>query len=327
MKSKSITPPLASVGIDLGSNSFRLLIARETDSGILPLHKELVTVRLGEGLLKTGRISDAALERASAALAFFKNKLSEYNISTIRACGTMALRKAVNSSEFLLPATELLGTHIAVISGREEALLSFSGSLLSLDRSKITGPLLYADVGGGSTEIVISPSSQSTPQTCSIEAGAVVLTESFLKTDPPESKQITEASAFIRKSMTPVFNIQSRQSFGRQNFIGSGGTATALAALALKLQIYDEKKVQGFILTKATLHSIIGEISRLSACELNQIPCLDQKRGEIILAGGLIYRDLLEMAGCGEMTVSDAGLLEGILLSGLSARGKPVRKP
>ena len=162
--------------IDLGSNSFRLLIARVNHGHINVLLNRLETVRLGKGLSASGEIPPEAIKRGLAVLASFKHDIARHNVKTCRCCGTQALRQASNSPVFLDRATALLGMQIEVIDGHEEALLSCQGVLAGLDQN-IRPPLLMIDVGGGSTEIAYLETPSAPPQTTSVPLGAVICSE------------------------------------------------------------------------------------------------------------------------------------------------------
>ena len=304
-----MTKPAVYGAIDLGTNSFRLLIAALSPAGTLQalLAKELVTVRLGQGMETSGQLSPAAMERGRKALARFALLLAAHQPKRLRVCGTHALRTATNSATFLHDAAAILGQVIETISGEEEAALALAGASHCFAPS---AALVLADVGGGSSELVWQGGSMSVP------LGAVTLTERFL---PSGSAPDSSTLDTLRATIAEVLLAKRQASSGRPPanciLVGSGGTATALAALDLGLAVYDENRVQGHRLALPRLRELIGELARLDAMHRNQLPGLDQGRGEIILAGALIYEQLLMLLGHERFTVSDAGLLEGILLS------------
>ena len=294
-------------GIDFGSNSFRLLIAARQRGKLVILVKELATVRLGRGMSETKILDAGAIRRGLDVVRQYREMMDRFLPGAVRACGTQALRAAANSAEFLRPAAEILGVEIEVISGEQEARLSLAGVLASFpDRFD---SFLVADVGGGSTEIIFS--GQDRLQINSLPLGAVSLTESFLRRDPPGSGGLGEARRVVRESLLPVAPRDGRI----PRLIGSGGTATALAALSLELREYDAERIQGFELKKRELNRLQTMLGRLSADQRNQLPGLDQGRGEIIVAGALIYDELLNFFQARRLWISDGGLLEGIVLS------------
>ncbi|MCK4838489.1 MAG: hypothetical protein KAS94_06765, partial [Desulfobulbaceae bacterium] len=163
--------------IDLGSNTFRLLIARIQGNVPAVLLKRNVTVKLGRGLSAASGLGADTMTAALAALAGFKEDLERYKVDRCRCCGTEALRKAVNANPFLDSAAAVLGTEIEVISGREEALLSCRGALAAMAETAISFPLLIIDVGGGSTELIYLDEPSAAPLAISLPAGAVLFTE------------------------------------------------------------------------------------------------------------------------------------------------------
>lgn len=301
-------------GIDLGSNSFRLLIAEVGEKCFSPLVKELITVRLGEDLSSTGRLSSAAMERGRNALGIFAEFLNRYRPNTCRVCGTHALRDATNSELFVQDARVILGKDISILTGAEEATLSFQG-VMFFQGGRLGLPCLVADVGGGSSEFVFAESPNQEPAIASIPLGAVSLTEKTTKKYGNELTELQKHSrALLESQLTKFF---SRQVSRKTSLIGTGGTGTALAALDLGLGCYDALTVQNHMLSSSRLRSLIEKLSDLPPAERSALPGLDNKRGEIILAGAVIYQELLSFFGLDSFVVSDAGLLEGILLSGM----------
>lgn len=310
---------MIAAGIDIGSNSFRLLINELEKMRPGPvLAKELYSVRLGQGLAPNGVMSPAAMEKGLAALASFKKKIAQFNPETCRACGTEALRQASNRDIFLKQACEILGMPIDIISGSEEAALALNG-MLAFMREPLTDSLLLADVGGGSTELVFLPNAENTKtyRSVSLPVGAVNLTEKFLNRQPQNARSEQDTQKHITDILrTALRELNIPDNNPAPQIIGSGGTATALAALDLELTSYDEERVQGHSLPANALENIRQRLAKIPVAKRNLLPGLDQGRGEIILAGIMIYQTLLELAGTPGMLVSDAGLLEGIMLSG-----------
>lgn len=300
-----MTKPAIHAAIDLGSNSFRLLIAAlQTNGTIQTLAKELITVRLGQDLHATGNLSPEAMDRGLAALTLFAEHLAVHQPCCLRICATHALRVAANRAEFLTAAARLLGQPVEVIDGHAEAALALAGVRQAVSRDT---PLMVADVGGGSSEVIWENG------VISLTIGAVNLTERFLAPEqPPSPAALAKVRAAIADTTSGI-NLPALPPSAI--LAGSGGTATALAALDLRLTAYDEAKVQGHCLSLARLRELIDQLAHLDATGRNQLPGLDQGRGEILLAGALIYEHLLTKLGAATLTVSDAGLLEGILLS------------
>ena len=294
-------------GIDLGSNSFRLLIVTRSQGKLVVLAKELATVRLGRGMGETKILAAGVIQRGLDVVRQYRAIMDRFVPGEVRACGTHALRAAANSAEFLRPASEILGVEIEVISGEQEARLSLAGVLSSF-RTRV-GSFLVADVGGGSTEIIFS--GEDRLQINSLPLGAVSLTESLLRRDPLGPGDLREARRLIREILLPVLPRGGLI----PHLVGSGGTATALAALSLELPEYDAERIQGFELKKKELDRLQTMLASLSTDQRNDLPGLDHGRGGIIVAGALIYNELLDLLHADQIWVSDGGLLEGIVLS------------
>ena len=297
-------------GIDIGTNSFRLLVAEVREGHLHPMAQDLVTVRLGEGLGLSGLLAPAAMLRAEAALARFSEKMAAYPLHSVRACATHAVRKATNREEFLQRATALTGISLEVLSGEEEARLALLGVLSALPEDLRRYPMLLVDVGGGSTELILQATAGSEPRATSLPLGAVGLSEEF----GADREAMREK---IRATLVPALrNIFEGDMLGQSSLlVASGGTATSLAALALGLNRYDGQRVQNYQLSQATLHRLVIWLAALSPTERSALPGLADGRGEIIVAGAVLLQELQQELAS-PMLVSDAGLLEGILLSG-----------
>ena len=297
-------------GMDIGTNSFRLLVAEVADGRLHPLAQELVTVRLGEGLGATGLLAPAAMLRAEAALTRFAGKMASYPVQRVRACATHAVRNASNSRDFLRRAEARTGLSIEVLSGEEEARLALLGMLSALPEKQRRYPLLLADVGGGSSELILQTTAGSAPRVISLPLGAVGLSEEF-------GADRASMGEKIRTIVTPALRNLADGAFLGQDLslVASGGTATCLAALALGLDRYDARQVQNYILSQAALNRLAARLAGLSPEERHALPGLADGRGGIIVAGAMILQEL-QQALASPVLVSDAGLLEGILLSG-----------
>jgi exopolyphosphatase/guanosine-5'-triphosphate,3'-diphosphate pyrophosphatase len=302
-------------GIDLGSNTFRLLVADCYTKKLDVQAKKLVTVGLGRGLKENGLLQHDAMQTGFAVLHNFRKILDQYQPKAIRVCGTEALRQAQNSRFFLKKAEEILQHPVNIITGEEEARLSLAGAL-SGQRQFFSFPLLLADVGGGSTEMVFAGSPAGNMQIASIPLGVVWLTERFIaKTrdnfDSLDNLLSENLNAFLEQ-LKPLTKNEP------VCIIGSGGTATSMAALQLGLSSYNESLVHGHVLQHTAIEKLWGELIALPAVKRNELPCLGEGRGEILPAGIRIFLILLKLLCQDRMRVSDTGLLEGILLSSIT---------
>jgi len=298
--------------IDLGSNSFRLLVAAYSSGTMKVLEKKLVTVRLGQELGQNNRLHQHAMERGLEVLRSFRKILDMHRVQSIRICGTEALRQAANSQAFLQAAKKILQCEIEIISGMEEARLSLAG-VLSGGIDLLGGPILLADVGGGSTELIHSSTLIDPPRAVTIGLGAVNLTEKFL-VEP--FYDIAAMDMLLTEKISDILKeLNISEEYQPVNIIGSGGTATSLAALDLGLNSYEESLVQGHIVHKRDMEQLWQRLISLPASERNRLFCLGEGRGEILPAGLRIYQTLLKLLQHDRIRVSDTGLLEGILLS------------
>mgnify|MGYP001232366713 CR=1 FL=1 len=297
-------------GVDIGSNSFRLLVAEVEAGRLRPLFHDLVTVRLGEGLGATGLLSPAAMLRAEAALSRFAEKIAAYPVRTVRVCATHAVRAAANQDEFLQRAERRLGVRVEVLSGEDEARLALLGAFTALPEEQRRYPLFLVDVGGGSTEIILQANAGSEPRVISLPLGAVGLTEEF-------GTDLAAMREKIQTTLAPALQRIVGGDVAGQSalLVASGGTATTLAALDLKQDRYDARQVQNYSLSQAALHRLVADLAVFSPAERKALPTLADGRGEIIVAGAVLLQELQQELAC-PVLVSDAGLLEGILLSG-----------
>ncbi len=307
--------------VDLGSNTFRLLIGTVVNGRVHPLVRELMPVRLGESLATTGAIGEAALARAREALAAMAHTLRRHDVATVRACGTAALRMATNRDRFLAEAATILGQAVEVIDGHEEARLSCAGALAAMSTLP-AGPLWLADVGGGSSELIrLTPEvSKPLPRITAVHSlplGAVSLSETFLRAPLTTAAELADLAARVDTALAPVLAGESPAAA----LVAIGGTATALAALDCGLTAYEPSRIQDYRLSSGRLDELLDRLAGLTAAERNRLPGLGQGRGEIVIGGLVVLRRLLARLAFEALTVSDGGLPEGILLAGAPPGG------
>ena len=300
-------------GIDLGSNTFRLLIANCKAGSMAELAKKMATVRLGQGLTDSGLLQENAMQKGLDVLRTFRETLNRYQPQYLRVCGTAALRQAGNSGLFLQEAEDILQQTIDIIDGDEEARLSLAGASAGFS-NPLSGPLLLVDVGGSSTELVFSETSRGETRVVSVLLGAVGLTERFIAA---KDDYLDRLDSLLAEALADALE---KLQLGKQQpllVIGCGGTATSMAALDLGLPAYNATLVHGFVLQRTSMEKLWNRLIVLPAAERNGLPCLGDGRGEILPAGIRIYLVLLKLLRQDKFQVSDTGLLEGILLSSL----------
>ena len=308
----TITQHIAA-SIDLGSNTFRLLVAIYSAGNLKVLEKKLVTVRLGQGLEKK-LLPQHIMEKGFEVLRDFGKTLDHYHPDSIRICGTEALRLAGNSLIFLQKAEKILGHDIDIITGKEEAHLSLTGALASYIKP-ISGSFLLVDVGGGSTELILADSITGKTKIESMGLGVIGLTKKFIEQPQPD---IAALDVMLVKTISKGLDTLQFTRKGKEiTIMGCGGTATSMAALDLGLTSYDESLVHGYILQRDRVEELWSKLIELTPDKRNEIPCLGEGRGEILPAGIRIYLVIMQLMQKDRMSVSDTGLLEGILLSTL----------
>ena len=316
--------PAHFAALDLGTNNCRLLIAAPTPRGFRIVDAYSRIVRLGEGLSQSGRLSDAAMERALAALKICADKVRRYEPVRLRAIATQACRSAENGLEFLARVEERTGIALNIISPREEAQLSVAGCSNLID--PLADAALVLDVGGGSTELAWldlrdRPPGRGVPPIAawlSIPIGVVTLAERF-----PEGEAADEAwfRAMVEAIRGPIASFAAADPLralfdaGRSHLIGTSGAITSLAGLHLGLPRYDRSKVDGLWMTRGDCEAVRSRLSVLTARERATQPCIGPDRADLVLAGAAILEAVQEVWPCERVRVADRGLREGVLLS------------
>jgi exopolyphosphatase/guanosine-5'-triphosphate,3'-diphosphate pyrophosphatase len=305
-------------GIDLGSNTFRLLVADCALGGFRVLVKEMAPVRLGRGLAGNGQLHEKAMEQGLDVLRTFRETLTSYRPQSIRICGTEALRQAKNSEIFLRQASEILQHPIEILPPEAEGRLSLAGAMTGYPAT-LSGPLLLVDVGGGSTELIFAEHPTAETRIASLGLGVVGLTEKFFSGSQPDLAHLdSHLNEILHVALENLAELPGEPPV---LLSGCGGTATSMAALDLNLASYDPSLVHGHVLQNKAVEKLWHQLIRLPPAERNELPCLGQGRGEILPAGIRIYHVLLKLLQQDGLRVSDTGLLEGILLSSLDLAG------
>ncbi|AEH44032.1 Ppx/GppA phosphatase [Thermodesulfatator indicus DSM 15286] len=298
----------ALASIDLGTQTFRLLIGKASEGDFKILLKERFNVRLGEKLTKEGRISEKAHERGIKALKKIRLLLDKAEVKEVFAAGTEVFRKAQNADYFLEQAQKILGTPVKILSPEEEALYTAKGVLFSLKPE--SSPVLIIDVGGGSTEYILCHHEKPI-KIGSLKLGAVTLKEKFFPSDDiPTSKEMEEAKNEITNFLEEIKYLSPAP----HSLIATGGTATCLAALAQGLERYSPAKVHGYFLKTEKLKELVQKLASLSSSEIKFLKGMEEGREDIILPGALIYSALADILNSKGFLISETGILEGLLL-------------
>ncbi|MDN5332193.1 MAG: exopolyphosphatase / guanosine-5-triphosphate,3-diphosphate pyrophosphatase [Tepidanaerobacteraceae bacterium] len=296
--------------IDLGSNSVRLLVAEMEGRKINPIFKDLVTTRLGENVAKNGILGQESVENTMSAVMGFKNKAMAFGCQRIIAFATSAVREAKNGGEFLEKLRQRTGLEVRLLSGQEEARLSFIGAKELL---KVEGQALVIDIGGGSTELALGEREIKLEE--SLPMGAVRWTRQFLKSDPPKNEEIAALQLEARKLLSGFKKSFESMKAERVTAIGVGGTFTTLSAIFHELEEYHWSKVHGSILEFEAVEEMTKNLCSLDLSERKKIPGLLPERADIIAAGALIALEIMRFLGLKSIVVSEADLMEGILLT------------
>ncbi len=300
--------PLAA--IDIGTNTTRLLIGKIKRNGIERIYSERIVTRLGEGISGRGLITKRAIKRGIEALRKFSGVISRHDVLRTLVVATSALRDAENRDEFLKKAKDAARFDIKIISGEKEARITSSGML-----SGITPPVsaLMADIGGGSTELIFVR--RKKPELVqSLNLGVVYLAEKYMKHDPLLKTDLNRMDNEISLRIMPAAGVFKKLFSGDTVFIGTAGTVTALSAIAQRLKRFDHGRIHNSRMTLKKIKDIFLKISSITAEERVKYHPFDPSRLDIIVPGTLILLKLMETFGFNEITISDYGLKEGILL-------------
>jgi len=297
--------------IDVGSNTLRLLVAQAGGGDLQPLRYDRVITRLGSGVKKTGRLDDSASASSIAALSDFSREISSSGSEKTRAVGTSALRDAENAGDFISRVRAATGIGIEVITGEEEARLTALGVLSSIGQPE---SFMIADIGGGSTEIIYSQDGGLSPGHISEPIGAVNLLEAHLKSDPPSDDEILALKEHCQTAMKSIRSRMAGVSRVGAELFGTAGTASTLAAIDLGLEGYDAAKIHGHTISLDRLREMLEMLRKLPLEERARVRGLEPQRADLIIPGVTLTISLMETFGFLTITISDKGLLEGIVL-------------
>ncbi len=313
--------------LDLGTNNCRLLIARPSGDGdgftVIDAFSRIV--RLGEGMSKTGKLSDAAIDRAVEALSICADKLRRRHVSIARSVATEACRRAANGRHFVRRVREETGIALDIISPEEEARLAVLGCHVLLEAGE--GPALVVDIGGGSTELVLIEPGDEEPEIISWYSapwGVVSLAEREFndltsledRLDTYQRMRNRVAASFADFAATlPTIGYQPR-------LLGTSGTVTTLASVHLDLPSYDRNKIDGLILPAEAMRAISADLAYKSVAERALIPCIGKERADLVVAGCAILEAILDIWPAPRIGIADRGIREGILRSMMAREGR-----
>jgi len=297
-------------GIDIGTLTLRLLVARVLDGRLRELDSERRVVRLGEGLQPSGRLQPAPMARAIATLVEWMPRIEKGGAREVVAVATSAVRDAANRDEFLAEVKRKCGWDVTVLSGDEEARLSLLGIRVGLPPD--ADRYIALDIGGGSTEFMKAAPDQP-PVMVSINEGVIRLTEACLRSDPPKPEDVAAARTRIRNNLNAVKDKLGAVAGFR--LVGTAGTITTLAAMDQQLEAYVPKRIQNYRLSWDAVRRILGDLTSRTNAQRRELKGLEPGREDLMVAGTLILLECMERFGFVECLVSDYGLREGILIN------------
>lgn len=303
---------------DCGTNAIRLLVADVTPERIVDVVREMRIVRLGEGVDRTGEFAPAALHRLFDALEEFRVLLDDARPQRVRFVATSASRDVANRAAFAAGVQRLTGVPPQVITGEEEAELSYLGAVLGLSglpssglpSSGLPSPALVFDIGGGSTEVILGGPDGRPVASVSVDIGCVRMTERHLHADPASPEQIQAMRADVREALAgAAAAVPMRRA---ACLVGLSGTVTTVAAIAHGLPAYDAAAIHGLLVTRAQVDDIVTRLLGITGAERAAMPVMHPGRVEVIGAGALILQEVMAAADAPAVLASEADLLDGI---------------
>ncbi len=295
--------------IDCGTNSIRLLIADVIGNNLHEIIREMEIVRLGQGVDETGQFHPDAIARTLAAVDKFATEIARHGVEKIRFCATSATRDATNRQLFIDGVRERLGVEPEVISGEEEAALSFAGAIQDFDPA--LAPFLVVDIGGGSTEFVFGANTVEAAR--SVNIGCVRMTERHFANDPATADQIASARVDIQEAIAQAgVQVPITQA---KTLVAVAGTATTVAAAALNLIDYDRHAIHLATISAEQVHKASAMFLTTNREERLALGYLHPGRVDVIAAGALVLSEIMRVTGMPEFIASESDILDGMARS------------
>jgi len=301
--------PMRVAAIDCGTNSIRLLIADIDGNNFREVVRDMEIVRLGQGVDETGQFHPDAIARTLAAVDKFAAEIAKRGVEKIRFCATSATRDATNRHLFVDGVRERLGIELEVISGDEEAALSFAGAIKDLDPSN--GPFLVIDIGGGSTEFVFGTSTVEAAR--SVNIGCVRMTERHFASDPATPEQIEAARSDIQAAIAQAAAVVPITT--ANTLVAVAGTATTVAAAALDLPEYDRYAIHLSRISSQQTHDAATMFATSSREQRLALGYMHPGRVDVIAAGSLVLSEIMKATGASEFVASESDILDGMAFS------------
>lgn len=295
--------------IDMGTNSTRLLVADVDGGEVTTLDRRMRITRLGAGVDASRRLAPEAIGRTVEALDEYRRALDALGVERVRAVATSAARDASNADDLLAAVERTLGTAGEVLTGADEARLSFDGATAGVDEP---GPFLVVDIGGGSTELVVGTTAPEGE--VSLDVGCVRVTEQFLHSDPPSAEELSQAVQVVRLHLTDA-DMALPNAHEAKTLIGLAGTVSTVAAIELGLEEYDRDRIHHFRLTRAAAEEVFRTLAMEPADQRRHNPGLEPGRVDVIVGGAIVLVAVMRHYDRDEMLVSEADILDGLARS------------
>ena len=301
--------------VDCGTNSIRLLVADVAASGKVDVHREMRVVRLGQGVDRTGGLAPEAIERTRVALVDYAATCRDLGAERTRMIATSATRDADNAADFHDMVVATLGVEPDVVTGDEEAALSFAGATGGLAAQGVSGPYLVVDLGGGSTEHVRGTDHVEAAR--SVDIGCVRMTERHLVSDPPTDDEVAAATRDIDAALDVAESVVALE--GVATLVGLAGSVTTITAHLLRLPAYDAERIHLARSAPADMVAACDDLLAMPRAQRAELPYMHPGRVDVIGAGALVWRRIVERvvdrAGVTEVVTSEHDILDGIALS------------
>jgi exopolyphosphatase/guanosine-5'-triphosphate,3'-diphosphate pyrophosphatase len=296
--------------IDIGTNTVLLLVAeRDEDGELLPVAERATITRLGEGVDRTRRLSGEAIARTVACLEEYADVIRDLGAQRVAVVGTSAMRDAAGGEQLRSFVRDRLGVEARVVTGEEEARLTFRGALSGLPVDSSRAVAVF-DIGGGSTEVVIGRTDATTSEIAyavSFDVGSVRLSERHVAHDPPSRQELDDLAQAARTAFAPVPPLPEARTP-----VGIAGTMTTLAAVSLALDPYDGARVHGHTMTKRELEDVVARLASMDLAARRRVTGMEPKRADVIVAGGVLALALLEHWRADAVVISDRGVRWGL---------------
>lgn len=314
---------LRTAAVDIGTNSVRLLIADVTRGEgeviIHTLHRVMTITRLGQGVDERGVLSREAVDRTADTLRGYRDLMRREGTRVWEVAATSAVRDAANAGEFTALVREIMDTEPRVISGREEARLSFLGATYDLGELRPRDrPILVVDIGGGSTEIIVGKDGEII-EDCSLDVGCVRMSERFLASDPPQPRELEEMEEHVRAILTPcrvrVTGLSPRL------MVGTAGTITTLSGIRQGLERYDGDSIHHSWLTLREVEELYDHLRSLPLDRRRTLMRLEPGRADVIVGGTGVLVVLLRELGWERFLVSEKDILDGLAITAVGGAG------